>query len=154
MCWFHNHLKIFMSSFRVRTRKAKTDLWIAITAKWHCHDGKKAVYHFLWYNILDQRINGQMFCSWKKNNLSFLLLLLHIVAWSFQFPDSWQVLEIGPDLTYPELHSKVALDPIIHLPFIDPPLMYITLPCARVRAGQVSWKYNDLNVLNTKWSVD
>ena len=61
---------------------------------------------------------------YKKENLSsliififILLLLLQFGVLSFQIPDVWQVLELGPFLLYPALHEKDAIVPTGYSPF-------------------------------------
>ena len=41
-------------------------------------------------------------------SLLFSLLLIHVGVCVVQFPEGWQVLELGPCILYPEVHVKVA----------------------------------------------
>ena len=76
-----------------------------------------------------------------------------MVSWPSQIPDSWQVLEFGPYMVYPELHEKLVTDPIIYLPFLVPPLLKITVPFGRLRGGQVSIIQNNWKVLSKISSI-
>ena len=51
-----------------------------------------------------------------------VLLSLHVVFWPFQFPELRQVLEMGPDLAYSELHEKEARVPTVQFVFNIPPV--------------------------------
>ena len=67
---------------------------------------------------------------------------MHLVAWPSQLPFSWQYLELGPNMLYPELHEKLVTDPIAYLPLFVSPLLRTTVPFGRLIAGQLSRKYN------------